>query len=218
MGGEREEREITSMGRGRGRGTSRLHGERRAWHGARSYDPEIMTWAKIKSQMPNWLSHLGAPSILLKKYSLNWWLFTPSITTSPVYPLVPIFSCLSWCSSPLAPILTFLQSSPQNLIVLHHSSEPFSDFCIIFRMKCNVLSLQDPSAVTVPACLILRCSSCPLQANYTHLLAFPQTSRHPPAFGHLHFPFPDPGIFSSGNSCITVYPHLFWRPASARPY
>lgn len=29
--------------------------------GSQSYDPEIMTWAKIKSWMLNWLSHSGTP-------------------------------------------------------------------------------------------------------------------------------------------------------------
>ena len=34
--------------------------EHRAPWGAESHDPEIMTWAKIKSQILNWLSHLVA--------------------------------------------------------------------------------------------------------------------------------------------------------------
>ena len=32
-----------------------------AWFGAWSHDPEIMTWAKIKSWTFSWLSHPGAP-------------------------------------------------------------------------------------------------------------------------------------------------------------
>ena len=31
--------------------------------GPRSHDPEIMTWAEIKSRMLNWVSHPGAPRI-----------------------------------------------------------------------------------------------------------------------------------------------------------
>ena len=39
------------------RNPSRLCTEHRAWHGAWSQDPEIMTWAETKSQMLNWLRH-----------------------------------------------------------------------------------------------------------------------------------------------------------------
>ena len=38
---------------------SRLPTEHRAQHGTQSQDPEIMTWAEIKSQLLNWLSHEG---------------------------------------------------------------------------------------------------------------------------------------------------------------
>ena len=40
--------------------SSRLPTECGAWHGAWSHDPEIMTWAEIKSWMLNRLSHPGA--------------------------------------------------------------------------------------------------------------------------------------------------------------
>ena len=55
--------EIKSTGRGsgRGRGRSSLPAEQGARRGAWSHHPEIMTWAEIKSQMPNWLSYPGAP-------------------------------------------------------------------------------------------------------------------------------------------------------------
>ena len=50
------------VGTGRGGETwSRLPSEWGAWLGARSQDPEIMTWAKIKGQPFNQLSHPGAP-------------------------------------------------------------------------------------------------------------------------------------------------------------
>ena len=48
--------------RGRERTSSRLLTECRAWHGAGSQDPEIMTWAKSRSQMLNSLSHPGVLS------------------------------------------------------------------------------------------------------------------------------------------------------------
>ena len=41
--------------------SSRLSTEWGAQPGASSHNPEIMTWAKTKSQMLNQLSHLGAP-------------------------------------------------------------------------------------------------------------------------------------------------------------
>ena len=44
----------------KGRGTSRLHAECGAWHGTLFQGPEIMTWAKIKSWIFNWLSLPGA--------------------------------------------------------------------------------------------------------------------------------------------------------------
>ena len=52
-----------SVSKGRARGTgperipSRLCAEHRAWHGAPSHNSKIMTWAKIKSWMPNRLNH-----------------------------------------------------------------------------------------------------------------------------------------------------------------
>ena len=54
------------QGRGRRGGrerdsSSRLRTEHGAWHGTRSQDPETMTWAKTKSQLPNRLSHPDAP-------------------------------------------------------------------------------------------------------------------------------------------------------------
>ena len=54
------EREQERAGRGAERISSRLPIEYGAWCGAQSQDPEIMTWAKIKSQLINWLSHPGA--------------------------------------------------------------------------------------------------------------------------------------------------------------
>ena len=45
---------------------SKLHTQHIAWQGAQSHDPEIMTWAKIKSQSFNRLSQPGTPQ---SKYS-----------------------------------------------------------------------------------------------------------------------------------------------------
>ena len=62
----RRERERAYMyrsgverGRGRKKTFSNLHTQGRAQHRAWSHDPEIMTWAKIKSQTLNWLNHPG---------------------------------------------------------------------------------------------------------------------------------------------------------------
>ena len=48
---------------------SRLHAQHRAQRRARSPDPEITTWAKIKSRMLNWLSY-QAPLIIW--FFRNW--------------------------------------------------------------------------------------------------------------------------------------------------
>ena len=42
--------------------SSRLHAGQGARCGTQSHDPEIVTWAKIKSQRLNQLSHPGTPS------------------------------------------------------------------------------------------------------------------------------------------------------------
>ena len=41
----------------------RLPAEHRAWNRAQSHDPEIMTWAEIKSWMLNWQSHPNSSEI-----------------------------------------------------------------------------------------------------------------------------------------------------------
>ena len=51
---------MNGMGKGRERISSRLCAELGALHGARSYMPEIMTWAETKSLMFNWPYHPGA--------------------------------------------------------------------------------------------------------------------------------------------------------------
>ena len=100
---------------GRDRGTSRLPTEYWAQHGAWSHNPEIMTWAEIKSQMLNQLSHPGAPIItilltmfpmmyfssLWVTYSITgfWHILMPFILS-----LEPLFVFL-WC-----PLLTIMYS------------------------------------------------------------------------------------------------------------
>ena len=58
-------------GRGKERGRegipSRLHSLHSVWHRAQSHDCKIMTWAEIKSQILNWLSHPGVPVFLVFK-------------------------------------------------------------------------------------------------------------------------------------------------------
>ena len=46
---------------GRGRILSRCHAPRRVYHGTQCHDPEIMTWAQIRSWMLTWLSYPGVP-------------------------------------------------------------------------------------------------------------------------------------------------------------
>ena len=49
------------MGRNRGRGRGRPLTEHGSRYRAGRHDPEIMTWAPIKSSTLNWLSHPGIP-------------------------------------------------------------------------------------------------------------------------------------------------------------
>ena len=60
---ETESKQTGERGRGKGRERilSRLYAQPGAQHWAGSHAPGIMTWAEIKSQMLNWLSHQGAP-------------------------------------------------------------------------------------------------------------------------------------------------------------
>ena len=60
------EREKYEWGKGREKGRQRIPSRLRAVStepnaGLNLMNREIMTWAEIKSQMPNWLSHQGAP-------------------------------------------------------------------------------------------------------------------------------------------------------------
>ena len=50
---------------GGGEVSCRFHAERGAQGRAWTHNPEIKTWAEIKSQTPNQLSHAGAPDSLL---------------------------------------------------------------------------------------------------------------------------------------------------------
>ena len=53
-GGERKAARVGEI-------PSRLRAQCWTWRGAWSHDCEIITWAKIKSQMFNWLTHPGTP-------------------------------------------------------------------------------------------------------------------------------------------------------------
>ena len=68
-------REWASRGTGRGRGRERIPSilctEHGAQCGASSRNPEIMTWADIKSQMLNFLSHPGAPILFFFDIIVN---------------------------------------------------------------------------------------------------------------------------------------------------
>lgn len=75
-----------------GVGTSRFWAEHRAWLRTLSYDPEIMTWATIKSGTLNRQNNTGAPKLL---FTFINWLFSLS------YPVVsPIVICASWAYVP----------------------------------------------------------------------------------------------------------------------
>ena len=74
---------------------SRFHAQHRAGPGAQSHDPEIKTWAKIKSQMFNSLSPTGA-EICFICFLLNW-VFNPSFLIS-----CGVFESKSWIYSFMA--------------------------------------------------------------------------------------------------------------------
>ena len=83
-----ERERVWAGGRGKGKGekecSSRLATDHGAWCNTQSQDPEIMPFAKTKSQVLNQLSHPGAPhsSILLfNNYSHS--LFFPSFPPIP---------------------------------------------------------------------------------------------------------------------------------------
>ena len=64
---------LREIERGLGKGqrvriSSRLYAE----HGAWSQNPAIMTWAQIKSQRLNWLSHPGGTSLTSFSITLAW--------------------------------------------------------------------------------------------------------------------------------------------------
>lgn len=73
--------------RGRERISSRLHTKCRAGYGVWSYDPEIMTWAQIKSWMLTGLSHTDAPTGKLFRINPKW---SHHKVTSPPHP-TPVF-------------------------------------------------------------------------------------------------------------------------------
>lgn len=50
---------------------SRLHPQHRAQCGAWTHDPEIDTWAEIKSWIPNWLNHPGNHALSLIQNTLQ---------------------------------------------------------------------------------------------------------------------------------------------------
>ena len=62
---EREQAVGRSRGKGRENISSRLYTEHGAQCGFQSHNPEIMTWAKTKSQLLNQISHPDAPSQVL---------------------------------------------------------------------------------------------------------------------------------------------------------
>ena len=54
---------------------SRLHSWNGVWCRAQSHNPEIMTWAEIKSRTLNWLSHPGTSLMWYFLFSATFYLF-----------------------------------------------------------------------------------------------------------------------------------------------
>ena len=67
--------------------------QHRAGHRARAHKDEIMTWAKIRSRILNWLSHPGVPVIFLKK-RIRFTTHTIALKTKHI-PEMP-FMCTHW--------------------------------------------------------------------------------------------------------------------------
>ena len=61
----------------------RLHTQNRAWCGARSCNPGIMTWVKIKSRTLSWLSH---PGVLHCCFYFAFWPELQVISKLPITP------------------------------------------------------------------------------------------------------------------------------------
>ena len=82
--------------RGRGSIPNRIYALHEAQCWAGSHDPEIMTWAKIKSRTPKWLSHPGVPKItfILKLQSHKSHSFFISIFSENSTTLDFDFDCL----------------------------------------------------------------------------------------------------------------------------
>ena len=99
----------------------RLWAEPRAWLGAQSHNPEIMTWAETKSQTLNQLSHPGAPPYNLwdlyftvRMYSM--WADEPCslLRKALTFWTFKHFPILCWFSQPLLPHYNSRKEAPQD--------------------------------------------------------------------------------------------------------
>ena len=59
-----------------------LHNQHKAWHGARSHDAEIMTWAEIKSHMLSKLCHPG--TFFSISFYLKMWSWPTKLSLFPL--------------------------------------------------------------------------------------------------------------------------------------
>ena len=147
---------VRGRGRGRGRGriSSRLHAQCRAQYRAQSHNSEIMTWAKIKSQMLNRLSCPGTPKLdpfLIVHFSWIWksqskykrkpQKFHSSVDSLPT-PLYAHLSgpCSNWAGNENYRTLRVnhakwqqvLKRRPFWLLIWHHTDLPSYKFSLTF--------------------------------------------------------------------------------------
>lgn len=81
--GGREGRREGEKGGGEGREyESQADSKHGTWCRARSYDPRIMTWPKIKSHRVNQQSHLGAPKLYCRFLVSIFFIFKQSLWSS----------------------------------------------------------------------------------------------------------------------------------------
>ena len=121
--------------RGKERISRRLHAQHRAPHGAWSHDPGVVTWAEIKSQMLNWLSHPGAPrrELLKKCLFLRERIFQPGSTVG-----LSLTNCK---------IMTWTEIKSRSLNRLSHPGAPWRE--LLKNMTASYLRATESKALAV---------------------------------------------------------------------
>ena len=131
---------------------SRLHSQHRAQHGSILW-PWDQEWAKIRSEMLNWLSHPGAPLCFTPHCKIVIVLFPPSLAKLVIWPSLPCQVCVhkvvSYC---LLICITLIISGDEhffiNVLVIWSSVSADS-----YSLTAEHLAWQ-PGPVTQP-CLVL---------------------------------------------------------------